>query len=98
MGRDRQGGGKMIYLGERWAEALNNYLCYKCFSRLVLSPAGPVCPLHGKTAWIHRSRRNLFASIRARMRRNNGHDEIRSLDNETEAQTGARKISTQEEG
>ena len=75
----------MIYLDERWAKVLNEYLCYKCFSRLVLSLDGPVCPLHGKVAWVHRSRRPMFAAIRARidwMRRNNGKDKVRSLDNE----------------
>lgn len=64
----------MIYLGEFWSEVLVNHLCYECFGRLILIDGKPQCPLHKDGMWIHRDRRNLFASIRAKMRRNDGHD------------------------
>lgn len=86
MGEAKEGGNRMIYLDEHWAKALNDYLCYKCFGRLVLDTDGPVCPRHGKVAWVRRSRRNLFASIRASMRRNNGKDEVRRTCDEAETQ------------
>jgi len=59
----------VIYTEERWAPALLNYVCYECFSGLVLDTDGPVCPFHGNTMWLRKDRRNLFAGIRAKLMR-----------------------------
>ena len=58
----------MIYLHQKWAPVLLNYVCHTCFSPLRIMSSRPACPLHGETMWLHKSRRQLFRFLRWHIR------------------------------
>jgi hypothetical protein len=54
----------MIYMGQRWAPVLLNYVCYWCFAPLRLRGGRPDCYFHRGDMWLHKDRRDLFRQLR----------------------------------
>lgn len=54
----------MIYLDQRWAPTLLNYVCYWCLVPLHLYEGYPTCYFHGRGMWLHRNRKPLFQQLR----------------------------------